>query len=144
MCLNQQIQLTSRRFYHHHLRFTFQLFRFFFLCTSRRVCPLKKAIIQQGGLRRNVTYQLFNGQFSDPCLFLSLAISKLSERWIHLCRRREDATRIDGRPPSQIFELTRLAELTDSSRERCFTFATVMHHVTKILEGQDKGQLYVR
>ena len=77
-------------------------------------------------------------------LSLSLAISKLSERWIHLCRRREDATRIDGRPPSQIFELTRLAELTDSSRERCFTFATVMHHVTKILEEQDKGQLYVR
>ena len=123
----------------------FSLLLFCVLLTPRRrVCPLKKAIIQHGGLQRNVTYQLFNGQFSDPCLFLSLAISKLSERWIHLCRRREDATRIDGRPPSQIFELTRLAELTDSSRERCFTFATVMHHVTKILEGQDKGQLYVR
>ena len=45
---------------------------------------------------------------------------------------------------SKIFELTRLAgqaaaELTG----RCFTFATVMHHVTKVLEGQDKGHPWV-
>ena len=102
LCLNQQIELTSRRFYHHHHHFHASASSTL-LVTNTPLCVSLQTLKCQGGLQSNVTYQLFNGQFSDPCLSFaapSWLFSKLSERRIHLCRAA-----IDGRPPLQDFRI---------------------------------------
>ena len=112
------------------------------LLVTRRVCPLKKlgkghpaawwpsAECHISIIQRAIFWPL--------SLSLSLAISKLSERWIHLCRGGNDWWKTSF--PDFRINTACSPGLTG----RCFMFATVMHHVTKILEGQDKGQLYVR
>ena len=123
---------------------TFKLFSFY-LCTAGDTSCVSIEEARQRPSSSMVAFSRMShinystGNFLTPVslsLFSFLAISKLSERWIHLCRGGNDWWKTSF--PDFRINTACSPGLTG----RCFMFATVMHHVTKILEGQDKGQLF--